>query len=113
HEIAVTPIQMLMTMNAIANGGRLLKPIVIKSVVDQNGKTLVEYKPQQINQSITPRASLLMATALRKVPTPEGTAPKAAVAGYDVAGKTGTAQKIENGQYVHKYYSSFIGYVPA
>ena len=54
-----------------------------------------------------------MATALRRVPTPDGTAPKAAVAGYDVAGKTGTAQKLENGQYVRKYYSSFIGYLPA
>ena len=54
-----------------------------------------------------------MAQALRKVVTPDGTAPKAAVPGYDVAGKTGTAQKIENGQYVRKYYSSFIGYFPA
>jgi cell division protein FtsI (penicillin-binding protein 3) len=54
-----------------------------------------------------------MTTALRKVVTPEGTAPRAAVEGYDVAGKTGTAQKIENGQYVRKYYSSFIGYLPA
>jgi cell division protein FtsI/penicillin-binding protein 2 len=54
-----------------------------------------------------------MTAALRKVPAAEGTAPKAAVKGYDVAGKTGTAQKIENGQYVRKYYSSFIGYLPA
>ncbi len=113
HEIAVTPIQMLMTMNAVANGGRLMKPEIIKSIVDQDGKTLLEYQPQQVNQCITPRASMLMTTALRKVVTPEGTAPRAAVASYDVAGKTGTAQKIENGQYVRKYYSSFVGYVPA
>jgi len=44
---------------------------------------------------------------------PEGTAPKANVPGFDVAGKTGTAQKVENGQYVRKYYSSFVGYFPA
>jgi cell division protein FtsI/penicillin-binding protein 2 len=113
HEIAVTPIQMLMAMNAVANGGRLMKPQIIKGIVDQDGKSLLEYQPQQVNQSITPRASMLMTTALRKVVTPEGTAPKAAVPGYDVAGKTGTAQKIENGQYVRKYYSSFIGYLPA
>jgi len=104
---------MLMTMNAVANGGRLMKPMIIKSIVDQDGKALLDYQPQQVDQCITARASMLMTTALRKVVTPEGTAPKAAVAGYDVAGKTGTAQKIENGQYVRKYYASFVGYLPA
>ena len=56
---------------------------------------------------------ILMTSSLRKVACPGGTAAKAAVAGYDVAGKTGTAQKIVNGQYVSRYYSSFIGYLPA
>jgi cell division protein FtsI/penicillin-binding protein 2 len=113
HEIAATPIQMIMAMNAIANGGRLLKPQIIKAVVNESNVPVVTYQPQQIGQPITPRASILMAQALRKVVTPEGTAQRAAVPGYDVAGKTGTAQKIENGQYVRKYYSSFIGYFPA
>lgn len=113
HEIATTPIQMLMAMNTIANGGHLMKPLIIKSIVDDKNVPLMTYRPQQVGQPITPRASILMAAALRKVPTPEGTAQKAAVTGYDVAGKTGTAQKIENGQYVQKYYSSFIGYLPA
>ena len=113
HEIAVTPLQMLMALNAIANGGTLMKPMIVKSVDDQDGKPVFQYQPQQVGQVITPRAALLMTTALRKVVTPEGTAPQAAVQNYDVAGKTGTAQKIENGQYVRKYYSSFIGYFPA
>jgi cell division protein FtsI/penicillin-binding protein 2 len=113
HEIAVTPIQMMMAMNAVANGGRLMKPILVKNVVDQDGHIVMQSGPQQMAQCITPRASILMTTALRKVPTPEGTAPKAAVEGYDAAGKTGTAEKIENGHYVSKYYSSFIGYLPA
>jgi cell division protein FtsI/penicillin-binding protein 2 len=113
HEIAVTPLQMIMALNAVANGGRLMKPLIVKSVVDQDGHTILQYQPQQVAQCIFPRASILMTTALRKVVTPEGTAPRAAVEGYDVAGKTGTAQKVENGQYVHKYYSSFIGYLPA
>ena len=113
HEIAATPMQMIMAMNAIATGGKLMKPQIIKTVVDQNGVPLMTYQPQQVGQPITPRASILMAQALRKVVTPDGTAPKAAVPGYDVAGKTGTAQKIENGQYVRKYYASFIGYFPA
>jgi cell division protein FtsI/penicillin-binding protein 2 len=113
HEIAATPIQMMMAMNAIANGGRLMKPQIIKNVVNDAGVPLVTYQPQQVGQPITTRASILMTTALRKVVSAEGTAPKAAVSGYDVAGKTGTAQKIENGQYVRKYYASFIGYFPA
>ena len=90
-----------------------MKPVIIKSVVDENNVPVAKFQPQQVGQPITLRASILMATALRRVPTPEGTAPKAAVKGYDVAGKTGTAEKIENGQYVKKYYSSFIGYLPA
>jgi cell division protein FtsI/penicillin-binding protein 2 len=113
HEIAATPLQMIMALNAVANGGRLMKPQIIKAIVDQDGVSVLKYQPQQIAQSVMARASVLMTTALRKVVTPDGTAPKAAVANYDVAGKTGTAQKIENGQYVNRYYSSFIGYLPA
>ena len=113
HEIAVTPLRMLMALNTVANGGRLMRPMLVKSVTDEDGKPVMQYQPQLIRQVISPRASILMTSALRKVVTPEGTAPKAAVKGYDVAGKTGTAQKIENGQYVRKYYSSFICYFPA
>jgi cell division protein FtsI/penicillin-binding protein 2 len=113
HEIAVTPIQMIMALNTVANGGRLMKPMIVHSIVDSAGNPILTYRPQQMAQVITPRASVLMTTALRRVVSPEGTAPKAAVEGYDVAGKTGTAQKVENGQYVRKYYSSFIGYLPA
>jgi len=113
HEIAATPLQMIMALNAIANGGRLMRPLIVKRVVSPEGEPLLNFEPRQVGQPITPRASALMTAALRKVVTPEGTAPKAAVEHYDVAGKTGTAQKIENGQYVRKYYSSFIGYLPA
>jgi cell division protein FtsI/penicillin-binding protein 2 len=113
HEIAVTPLQMLMALNTIANGGILMKPMIVKSVTDPDGTPVFQYQPQQVGQVMSPRAAMLMTTALRRVVTSEGTAPKAAVQGYDVAGKTGTAQKVENGQYVRKYYSSFIGYFPA
>ena len=113
HEIAVTPLQMMMAMNAIANGGKLMKPIIVKRVVNAEGRAVLENGPQQVAQCISPGTTALMTTALRRVATPDGTAPKAAVDGYDVAGKTGTAQKIEGGQYVRKYYSSFIGYLPA
>ncbi|MGH8596386.1 MAG: penicillin-binding transpeptidase domain-containing protein, partial [Gammaproteobacteria bacterium] len=113
HEIAATSLQMIMAMNAIANGGVLMKPLIVKSLLDQDGNPVVQYEPQPATQCISARATVLMSIALRKVVTPDGTAPKAAVENYDVAGKTGTAQKIENGQYVRRYYSSFIGYLPA
>jgi cell division protein FtsI (penicillin-binding protein 3) len=54
-----------------------------------------------------------MVQALKRVVSPDGTAPKAALDHYSVAGKTGTAQKVENGFYVRKYFSSFIGFLPA
>jgi cell division protein FtsI/penicillin-binding protein 2 len=113
HEIAVTPLQMLMALNTIANGGMRMKPMIVKSVVDPDGTPVLQYEPQQVGQIISPRTCMLMTTALRKVVGPDGTAPKAGVPGFDVAGKTGTAQKVENGQYVRKYYSSFIGFFPA
>jgi cell division protein FtsI/penicillin-binding protein 2 len=113
HEIAVTPLQMLMAMNTIANNGVRMKPMIVKSIISEEGATVLQYQPRAVGPVITPRASELMAIALRKVVGSEGTAPKAAVEGFDVAGKTGTAQKIENGQYVRKYYSTFVGYFPA
>jgi cell division protein FtsI/penicillin-binding protein 2 len=113
HEVAVTPLQMLMAINVIANGGILMKPLIVKSVVDADGAVVFQYRPQPVGPVISRRAAEWMTTALRKVVSPEGTAPHAAVPNFDVAGKTGTAQKIENGQYVRKYYSSFIGYFPA
>jgi len=113
HEIAVTPLQMLMAMNTIANKGVRMKPMIVKSIKDENGISIFDYQPQVVGQVIAPRTCTLMTTALRKVVGPDGTAPKAGVEGFDVAGKTGTAQKVENGQYVRKYYSSFIGFFPA
>ena len=113
HEVAVTPIQMLMALNTIANGGMRMKPMIVKSILNQDGTPVLQYEPQQVGAVVSPRTCMLMTTALRKVVGPDGTAPKAGVPGFDVAGKTGTAQKVENGQYVRKYYSSFIGYFPA
>jgi cell division protein FtsI (penicillin-binding protein 3)/stage V sporulation protein D (sporulation-specific penicillin-binding protein) len=113
HEVAVTPLQMILAMNAVANGGRLMKPMVLKRLVDADGRPLQDYQPQLAGLTITPRGTQLMTAALRKVVTTAGTAPKAAVENFDVAGKTGTAQKLENGVYVNRYYSSFLGYLPA
>ncbi|MSU58085.1 MAG: penicillin-binding protein 2 [Pedosphaera sp.] len=114
HGICVTRLQMTMAMCAIANNGALMRPMLVDRLEDREGRTVVKYAPQKVRNVITPQAAGLMRTALKTVVTSEGTAAKAALENYSVAGKTGTAQKVENGQYVKgKYISSFIGFFPA
>ena len=111
--VAVTRLQMLMAMCAIANGGVLVRPMLIDHLEDENGHVVVRYAPQAVRRTTDEFAAKLMVEALKTVVSPEGTAPKAAMEHYTVAGKTGTAQKVENGQYVRKYVASFIGFFPA
>lgn len=112
--IAVTRLQMVMAMCALANNGRLMQPMLVDHLEDQDGNIVARYSPQPIRQAISQSAAKSMVEALKTVVSPEGTAPKAALAHYTVAGKTGTAQKVEGGIYVHgKYFSSFIGFFPA
>jgi len=109
-----TPLQMLMAMSAIANGGKLMRPVIVSRLEDAEGKVASEFKPETIRQVISAEAAKQMVTALKTVVSPEGTAAKAKLDLYTVAGKTGTAQKAGNGGYLkHKYFSSFIGFFPA
>jgi cell division protein FtsI/penicillin-binding protein 2 len=111
--ITVTPLQMVMAMSAIANKGLLMRPMLVDRLEDPDGKLAVKYQPQPIRQVASPETIRDMLTALKTVVTPEGTAVQAALEHYTVAGKTGTAQKVEHGQYVQKFFSSFIGFFPA
>jgi cell division protein FtsI/penicillin-binding protein 2 len=111
--IAVTRLQMIMAMCAIANDGVLLRPMLIDHLEDENGHVVVRYTPQSIRRTTDHGAAKEMVEALKTVVSPEGTAAKAAMEHYTVAGKTGTAQKVENGVYVRKYVASFIGFFPA
>lgn len=112
--IAVTRLQMLMAMAAVANHGKLMRPMIVDHLEDSDGNVVARYTPQPVRQVISDTAARQMVEALKTVVTPEGTAAKAALEHYTVAGKTGTAQKVENGAYVHgKYVSSFIGFFPA
>lgn len=114
HGIAVTRLQMTMAMAALANGGRLMRPMLVNRLEDRNGKIVARYSPQLLRQVVSEKAAKEMVAALKGVVSPEGTAPKAALEHYTAAGKTGTAQKVEHGQYVRgKYISSFIGFFPA
>jgi cell division protein FtsI/penicillin-binding protein 2 len=111
--VSVTPLQMVMAMSAIANKGLLMRPMLVDRLEEGEGKLVVKYEPQPIRQLAGSNAIAEILTALKTVVTPDGTAPAAHLDHYTVAGKTGTAQKVEHGHYVEKFFSSFIGFFPA
>jgi cell division protein FtsI/penicillin-binding protein 2 len=112
--IAVTRLQMVMAMCAIANNGWLMRPMLVDRLEDNDHRVVAKYTPQRVRQVFSESTDKLMVKALKTVVSPDGTAAKAALEHYTVAGKTGTAQKAEHGVYVPgKYFSSFIGFFPA
>ncbi|HZF02210.1 MAG TPA: penicillin-binding protein 2 [Methylomirabilota bacterium] len=112
--VAVTRLQMLMAMGAIANGGWLMRPMLVSQLEDRDGNVVQKYAPQRVRQIVSDATAKQMVEALKTVVSSEGTAPGAAMKNYIVAGKTGTAQKVENGAYASgKYFASFIGFFPA
>ena len=112
--VSVTRLQMIMAMAAIANRGQLMQPMIVDRLEDRQHKVMAKYFPRAVRQVISEATARKMVTALKTVVGPDGTAPKAALDHYTVCGKTGTAQKVEHGVYVHgKYFSSFIGFFPA
>jgi cell division protein FtsI/penicillin-binding protein 2 len=114
HGVSATPLQMVMAMCAIANDGWLMRPMLVDRLEDSQHKVVAKYSPQRVRQVISEIAARQMVTALKTVVSPDGTAPKAALDHYTVAGKTGTARKVVNGRYSsEKHFSSFIGFFPA
>ena len=117
HEVGVTPLQLTNAMCTIANGGRLMMPRIIHSVINSrtNEPTMIS-EPVETRRVISEQTAKQMRDALEGVTGPGGTAKLAAVKGYRVGGKTGTAQKVDpkNGGYMHgKYVVSFVGFLPA
>ena len=114
HGVAVTRLQMAMAMAAIANNGWLMRPMIVSRLQNHDGSLVQQYAPQRVRQVVSENTCREMIEALKTVVTKDGTAEGAAMKDYVVAGKTGTAQKAENGAYVSgKYISSFIGFFPA
>ncbi|GGK15645.1 penicillin-binding protein 2B [Caldalkalibacillus thermarum] len=112
--LMVTPIQQIQAINVIANGGKLMKPYVIDSIYDPNSdKVVLQNKPTVVDpQVVSPQTAKQMRDILETVVT-DGTGTNFHIDGYQVAGKTGTAQKAENGRYVRgKYIHSFVGFAP-
>jgi cell division protein FtsI/penicillin-binding protein 2 len=115
HEIGVTPLQMTVAMATIANGGKLMTPRIVKSITTSDGKTISTLTPVALRQVISPQTARQIGDALRGVVSDRGTAASAAVRGFIIAGKTGTAQKVDphGGYDKGKYVVSFSGYLPA
>ncbi|HEV2693784.1 MAG TPA: penicillin-binding transpeptidase domain-containing protein, partial [Verrucomicrobiae bacterium] len=114
HGVAVTRLQMIMAMSAIANDGWLMRPMLVSRLQQRDGTVVQRYAPERVRQVVSEAATKKIIEALKGVATKDGTAVEAAMKNYVVAGKTGTAQKVEGGAYVSgKYISSFIGFFPA
>lgn len=111
YQVGVTPLQMVTATAAVANGGRLMKPRVVRAVVHDGVRTLTE--PAEVRRVISPRTAAELTTIMEDVVV-RGTGSQAAVEGYTVAGKTGTAQKVVAGEYSHTDYNvSFTGFAPS
>ena len=114
HAVAATPMQVHCAMSVIANQGLYVQPQLIRRVFNPTDGTSINFPSKVIRRVITPKVATLMSDMLAEVVTKEGTARRAAVEGFKVAGKTGTSQKIINGQYSSKHHvASFTGFFPA
>ncbi len=113
--VTASPLQVTAAYAAIANKGMLMKPYLVSKVVDPDGVVLLENKPIEVRRTIAPKTATTIISMLESVVEKGGTAPKARLEAYRVAGKTGTAQKadpVAKG-YSDKYFASFVGMVPA
>jgi cell division protein FtsI (penicillin-binding protein 3) len=111
YQIGVTPLQMAAAASVIANGGTLFEPHVVRAIVKGGVRTTVE--PKAVRRSILPETAATLTQIMERVVT-DGTAKAARLASYNVAGKTGTADKLVNGRYSpYQQNVSFVGFVPS
>lgn len=115
QEVGITPIQLVTAISAIANGGWIVRPHLVSEIIDSSGTSKI-IKPEIVKRAISNSTSKKMTEILVQVVGQEGTGKLAVLNGFSVAGKTGTAQKIdtETGRYYsNRFISSFVGFVPA
>ncbi len=113
YQVGVTPLQIVAAVSSVANGGEYMEPRVIRAVYRDNRRFVV---PPHDERRIVSRDTAAAMTAIMEgvVSEEHGTAPKAQISGFTVAGKTGTAAKLVNGHYSHsEYNASFVGFVPS
>ena len=112
--VAVTPIQLVSAYQSIANDGIRMKPYLVDRIVEPDGTTVFRHSPEPMGRTVSAKTARTMREVMLGVASPQGTARRAAIRGYSVAGKTGTAQKAKNGRYQDGLYrASFCGIVPA
>ena len=108
----ITPIQLITAVSAVANGGYLMQPYIVQKVLDSEGNLKSSFEPTVVRQVISEETSKKVCEILESVVSgKEGTGKNAYVAGYRVAGKTGTSEKV--GQDSEDYMVSFVGFAPA
>jgi cell division protein FtsI (penicillin-binding protein 3) len=114
QEIGVTALQMTAAVAAVANGGYLMKPIIVRQIEDSQGRIVRETRPTAVRRVLDASTADTLTDVLRGVVL-RGTGHRAAIPGYSVAGKTGTAQKVDSsGRYsMIDHVASFVGFVPA
>ncbi|MBI1892776.1 MAG: PASTA domain-containing protein [Candidatus Rokubacteria bacterium] len=115
QEVSVTALQLLSAFAAVANGGRLMQPQLVRSILDSRGEEVRGFRPNAVRQVVSPETARTLTEILTAV-VHEGTGKNAAVDGYDVAGKTGTAQKLDPKTRVYSREPgvlSFVGFAPA
>lgn len=112
YGLELTPIQTLAMYNAVANGGKMIRPIIVKKI-KQADKTLEVVKPTVLNDQICSKETLTKLRLMLEGVVERGTAMNIKNDHYSIAGKTGTSQILENGKYTKKYITSFAGYFPA
>jgi cell division protein FtsI (penicillin-binding protein 3) len=112
--VSVTGLQLITAAAALANDGLMMKPHIVQAVIDPHGRPVRTIDPQPVGQVVSVATAQKVRRIMRTVITDGGTGVEAALDGYNVCGKTGTAQKIEsNGQYAqNRYVASFLGIAP-
>ncbi|MDD3605016.1 MAG: penicillin-binding protein 2 [Kiritimatiellae bacterium] len=114
HEVAVTAMQMLSLISAIANDGFLMRPYVVGTARDCNGRIIYRAEPEVVARPISQETAAQMRRLMARVTEQGGTGSRAALAEYTVAGKTGSAQKPVPGGYSDSaHMASFVGFIPA
>ncbi len=112
HEVTMTPLQTLTFYNAVANEGVMIQPIIVKATM-KAGVRKQTFKSVVLNKKVCSDKTLEEVKSLLRAVVTEGTASNISHSHYPIAGKTGTSQKLINGRYSKKYYTSFVGYFPA
>ena len=111
YQVGVTPLQMVSAVSSIANGGHLLQPRVVRAFIKDGRR--VEVPHREMRRTIEPDTAATLTTIMEQV-VERGTARAAQMTGYTIAGKTGTAAKLENGHYQKSdYNASFVGFIPS